>query len=189
MSPYFSEVENITRNIGKRFEDNWKASIPENIFYYRPPDSAQSFGPNMNIRFSSKSPCDCFLFDGGSFYTLELKSVGTKSISFERNKSDNGIIHIHQIDNLVRFSKYRNIVSGFILDFRLSDKTYFLSIGDFVQMENFLNKKSFNEEDINEWCDPIEIDKKKLKVNYRYDVDKLLQDINECRKKKWCNFV
>ena len=181
-------MKTISKNVGKRFEDNWKASIPEEIFYYRPPDSAQSFGSSMNIRFSSKSPCDCFLYDGDFLYTLELKSVGTKSISFERNKSDNGVIHIHQIDNLIKFSKYKNVIAGFILDFRLSEKTYFLSIGDFEQLSRFVAKKSFNEEDIYEWCDPIEINKKKLKVNYRYDVNKLLYDIHECRKKKWCNF-
>ena len=33
-----------------------------------------------------------------------------------------------------------------------------------------INKKSFNEKDMFEWCSPIEIKKRKLKVNYRYDV-------------------
>ena len=28
----------------------------------------------------------------------------------------------------------------------------------------------------NEWCNPIEIDKKKLKVNYRYNICKFLKD-------------
>ena len=55
-------------------------------------------------------------------------------------------------------------------------------------MTKFLGKKSFNEEDICEWGDPIEIEKKKLKVNYRYDVAKLLDDIHDCYEKKWCNF-
>ena len=71
------------------------------MFYYRPPDSAQSFGSNSNLRFSAKSPCDCFMFNGKFLYTLELKSVGTTSISFERTKEDKGVIHKHQIDNLL----------------------------------------------------------------------------------------
>lgn len=167
----------INKNVGKIFEQNWKKSIPDNIFYYRPPDSAQSFGTNQNLRFSSKSPCDCFMFTGDFLYTLELKSVGTKSISFEREKSDKGVIHKHQIDNLRKFSTYKNIVSGFIFDFRISDKTYFCTIGDFIYMINNLDKKSFNEDDIFKWCRPLEIQKRKLKVNYRYNIEKFIKEV------------
>lgn len=162
--------------MGKVFEQNWKKSIPDNVFYYRPPDSAQSFGNNQNLRFSAKSPCDCFIYDGKVLYTLELKTVGTKSISFEREKTDNGVIHKHQIENLIKFSTYTNVISGFILDFRLSDCTYFCSIDDFISMINNLDKKSFNESDLLKFGNPIKIEKKKLKVNYRYDVEKFLLD-------------
>lgn len=120
---------------------------------------------------------------------LELKSVGNKSISFERTKDDKGVIHFHQINSLKKFSEFKNVVSGFLLDFRESEITYFLSIGDFIQMSNFLAKKSFNEEDMEEWCDPIEIEKRRLKVNWRYNVNRLISDIQECRRNKWCNFV
>ena len=116
------------------------------------------------------------MFNGEVLYTLELKSVGTTSISFERTKEDKGVIHKHQIDNLLKFSTYENIVSGFVLDFRLSDKTYFSMIEEFVNMVNNLDKKSFNEKDMFEWCNPIVIEKKKLKVNYRYDICKFLKD-------------
>ena len=146
------------------------------MFYYRPPDSAQSFGSNSNLRFSAKSPCDCFMFNGKVLYTLELKSIGTTFISFEREKGDKGVIHKHQIDNLLNFSTYENIISGFVLDFRLSDKTYFCMIEESVNMINHLDKKSFNEKDLFDWCNPIEIEKKKMKVNYRYNVQKFLDD-------------
>ena len=107
---------------------------------------------------------------------MELKSVGTNAISFERTKEDKGVIHKHQIDNLKKFSTYENVVSGLILDFRLSNKTYFCMIEEFINMINILDKKSFNEKDLFEWCNPIEIEKKKLKVNYRYDICKFLKD-------------
>lgn len=167
---------NIISNIGKVFEQNWRKSVPDNVFYYRPPDSAQSFGNNTNLRFSAKSPCDCFMFNGKVLYTLELKSVGTKSISFEREKTDKGIIHKHQIDNLQKFSTFQNVISGFLFDFRLSDCTYFCTIEEFVTMVSHLDKKSFNENDLFEWCNPIKIEKKKLKVNYRYDISKFFED-------------
>ena len=107
---------------------------------------------------------------------MELKSVGTTSISFERAKEDKGVIHKHQIDKLLEFSKYKNIISGLLLDFRLSDKTYFCTIEEFVNMINNLDKKSFNEKDLYEWCNPIVIEKKKMKVNYRYSVENFLKE-------------
>jgi len=177
--------ENITKNIGKIFEQNWKKSIPNNVFYYRPPDSAQSFGTNETLRFSAKSPCDCFMFDGDFLYTIELKSVGTKSISFEREKTDKGIIHKHQIDNLQKFSTYKNIISGFIFDFRLSDKTYFCAIDNLLNMIAMLDKKSFNETDLIKWCDIIMINKRKLRVNYRYDVNTFLQEVKKINVFPW----
>lgn len=172
----------IGKNIGKVFEQNWRKSIPDDIFYYRPQDSAQSFSQNSNLRFSAKSPCDCFIFDGDFLFAMELKSVGsTKSISFEREKKDHGVIHKHQIDNLNKFSQYKNIICGFVFDFRINDMTYFCSISDFIKMIEQLNKKSFNEDDLNELCKPILINKKKMKVNYKYNIEKLLIDLKNDR--------
>lgn len=136
---------------------------------------------SSKLRFSQHSPCDCMLFDGEYFYTLELKSVGTNSISFERIKDDKGVIHKYQIDSLLKFSKYKNVVSGFLLDFRLSENTYFCEINEFIELINSINKKSFNEKDLLKYCSPIIIEKKKLKVNYQYNVGKLFQEIKKRR--------
>lgn len=157
------------------FEDNWKKSCPDWLLVYKPPDAAQSFDMSSKLRFSQRSPADYFMFNGktGNFYTLECKSfVG--SCSFEKTKYDKGIIHYHQIVSLTNFSNFRNVISGFLLDFRKSDNTYFLDICDFNKMIEQLNKKSFNEEDMLNHCSPILIKKKKLKVNYRYDVEDFL---------------
>ncbi len=97
-------------------------------------------------------------------------------MSFEREKSDKGIIHKHQIDNLQKFSTYKNVVSGFIFDFRMSDKTYFYTIGNFISMISNLDKKSFNENDLFKWCTPLEIKKRKLKINYRYDIEDFIMN-------------
>lgn len=77
------------------------------------------------------------------------------SCSFERDKNDKGIIHYYQVESLKKFSSYERVISGFFLDFRKTDNTYFLSIQDFVKMENNLNKKSFNEQDMFNYCSPL----------------------------------
>ena len=73
-------------NIGKRFENNFKASITEDVLYHRLKDSAQSFGGASNLRFSSKNPFDCYIYQFPTLLALEMKSAGTPSISFERTK-------------------------------------------------------------------------------------------------------
>ena len=167
----------MARSVGKQFEDNIKASCPEWLLVYRPPDAAQSFNMTSKLRFSQHSPADFFFFNGenGFFYVVECKTF-QGSCSFERDKNDKGIIHYYQVESLKKFSSYERVISGFFLDFRKTDNTYFLSIQDFIKMENNLNKKSFNEQDMFNYCSPIVIEKKKLKVNYRYNIEKFLLD-------------
>ena len=164
------------KNVGKVFEDNWKKSCPNWLFVYRPPDASQSFNMSSKLRFSNKSPCDYFLYNGERLWTIELKSVAGTSISFEREKEDKGVIHFYQVESLKNFSEYKNVVSGFLVDFRGSDNTYFLNIKEWDDLINSIGKKSFNETDLLKFANPVLIDKKKLKVNYRYNVEKFLVD-------------
>lgn len=162
------------KSVGKTFEENWQNSCPKDILIYRPPDSAQGFdiGSSKKIRFSKNSPCDFIIFNGkyGVMWTLELKTF-KKSCSFERKKGEQGNIHFYQVESLKKFSKYKNVCSGFILDFRETGNTYFLWIEEWDFFIDSINKKSFNEEDLLKWANPILINKKKLKVNYRYDIE------------------
>jgi recombination protein U len=169
---------NIAQNIGKRFENNFKASVPEHILYYRLKDSASSFGGANNLRFSSKNPCDCFLYSHPNFYALELKSVGTSSISFERSKEDKGVIHFHQIEGLTEYSKVQGTICGFLLNFRRTngiEVCYFQNINDFNNMISKLDKKSFNEKDILH-NNAIIVNGTKKKVNYTYDIEQFIKD-------------
>lgn len=169
----------MSQSIGKRFENNFKESISENILVHRPPDQAQAFNMNSNLRFSRKSPCDFMIFNGYKLWTLELKTVASTSISFERNKDDKGDIHCYQIENLKNFAKYKNVISGLVIDFRGSDRTYFLNINEWDHLVNSINKKSFSENNLLELTHPILINKKKLKINYRYAVDEFLITTSE----------
>lgn len=156
------------------------------MLIYRPPDAAQSFDMDSKLRsklrFSQHSPCDFMIFSGerNTFWTLELKTF-EDSCSFERTKEDKGIIHYYQVESLKKFSTYNNVCSGFILDFRKTDNTYFLMIDEWDDLINSISKKSFNENDLLDYCNPILIDKKKLKVNYRYNIDKFLNETRKCK--------
>lgn len=168
---------NIGQSVGKVFEQNFKKSCPDYLLVYRPPDAAQSFDMSSKLRFSQRSPCDFMIFDsvGRLFYTLELKTF-QNSCSFERKKGDKGIIPFHQIESLKKFATHQNVCSGLILDFRKTDNTYFLRIEEWDGLVNSIDKKSFNECDLLKYCNPILIDKKKLKVNWKYNVEKFLND-------------
>lgn len=113
-------------------------------------------------------------------YALELKSVGTSSISFERVKGEKGVIHYHQIKGLREFVGYKNIIAGFLFNFRKKDNTettYFQHINDFDKMIASIDKKSFNEKDLIKF-NPIIVNSRKLKVNYRYHVSELLKKLH-----------
>lgn len=119
------------------------------------------------------------LFDGCHFFCLELKTVAGKSISFERTKKDKGVIHYHQIEYLKSCLNFKNIISGLIIDFRGTDNTWFLNIYEWDDLINSITKKSFNESDLLSYSHPVLISKKKLKVNYRYDVEKFIKNVTK----------
>lgn len=119
------------------------------------------------------------MFDGYHLFCLELKSVVGKSISFERTKKDKGVIHYHQIEYLKSCLNYKNIIPGLIIDFRGTGSTWFLHIDQWDGLITSIAKKSFNESDLLSYSYPLLISKKKLQVNYRYDVDKLIQDMTK----------
>lgn len=119
------------------------------------------------------------MFDGSHFFCFELKSVAGESISFERTEKDKGEIHYHQIEYLKSYLNYKNIIPGLIIDFRGTDNTWFLNIKEWDDLINSISKKSFNESDLLSYSHPILISKKKLKVNYRYNIQQFIDDVTE----------
>lgn len=116
------------------------------------------------------------MFNGEYLFCIELKTVAGNSISFERDKNDKGVIHCYQIDSLKKLSKYKNVISGLVIDFRKTENTYFVNIKDWDKLIGDINKKSFNESDLVKLENLIHINKKKLKVNYRYDIDNFIKN-------------
>lgn len=167
-------------NIGKQFEAQWKASVPDYALLYRLPDSAQSFGGANNLRFSSKNPFDFLLWDSTKhrLYALEMKTVSGKSISFERNKEDKGKIHYHQIKGLNYWNQYEGIVCGLVIEFRELETTVFIDISEFNRLISLIEKKSFNFNDLKLLgINHIIVKQKKKKTRYIYDIDRFLHDI------------
>ena len=173
-------------NAGKRFEEDIKKSIPSYVLYHRLKDSTGTFGGGNNLRFSSKQPCDVFLWNGeiGKFFTLELKTTKSNAFSFEDIESENEqqskMIHKHQILALKEYACYKGVISGFVLNFRLEkenvEHTYFLSIKNFLRMIDKLGKKSFNEKDLLHYS-PILIEGTKKRTRWTWDMEKFMNSI------------
>lgn len=145
----------------------------------RIPDAAQSFFKSSNLRFSRKNPFDFLLWNPKTLtlYTLELKTVKGKSISFERTKEDHGEIHYHQIIGLENFEKIGECVCGFVIEFRELETTIFLPIVEFIKLVQLITKKSFNYNDlINNNINHIIIPQSMLKTHYRYDIEYFLKE-------------
>lgn len=166
-------------NEGKVFENNFRKSVPSDIFYLRLKDSATSFGQDsVATRFTLRNPYDILMFNGINLFCFELKSTSGTSFSIQFDKKDTSkMIKKHQIDGLTDAQKYNKVIAGFILDFRKSG-TWFISIDDFNSFLSKTTKKSINEKDVID-NGGIKIDKTKKIKNYKYDVNGLLLTLHE----------
>lgn len=170
-------------NSGKIFEQDIKYSIPEYCLTIRLPDPPHSFEKRSDTKFAHKNPCDYIVFDSQNkkLYCLELKTTKYKSMSFEdidSNEKQNKMIHKHQIEGLLKFSKFDNVESGFLFNFRDEknnvERTYYQDIDSFRNMCLKINKSSFNEMDLILY-DAIKINGKKKRTRYIWDIDGLLR--------------
>lgn len=163
-------------NAGKVFENNWKESFKKiDAYYFRIKDSASAFN-NGNSSFTRSNPYDCFSLYNKYFFAMELKSTKGSSFTFEKDGSGKGnkMIKKNQIDGLNDVINFKNTFAGFIFNFRSDNLTYWMNIKDFIEFYNNTDKGSINKDDIKKYHG-ILIKSKKLKVNYRYDI-KLLFD-------------
>lgn len=167
-------------NDGKIFEEEFKESVKKynekcnELYLLRLTDSASGFGmDSSSTRFSAKSPYDFILHQrNGKTFALELKSCGGTSIAFSL-EDDKKSIKASQVKNLKK-SNFYGIISGFLLNFRKFEKTYFLEISNFLEFAETTVKKSINVDDVRNYGG-ILIPQKIKKVRYLYDIETLLQ--------------
>ena len=155
------------KSTGKRFEENWKKSIPEDIFYYRLRDNNSTWANGNKTRFATSNICDCLIFDGEMLFTLELKSTKGKSLPYNNIKE-------HQIKDLLWCSEFANVMSGFVIEFDSVNECYFVEINDFVTYKNNSDRKSL----AIDFCRQkgLKIDIINLKINRRFDIEKFLNE-------------
>lgn len=165
-------------NPGKKFEQSFANSVPKDIYFMRIKDSANNFTRSSRSSFATSNPFDCFMLYEGYFMPMELKSTKSTSFSIQsKNKEDGKDIKYHQIVSLQRAQTFKNVIAGFVLDFRESN-TYWISIDDFTKFLSSTTKKSINEKDVVEH-NGIIVSKTIMRVNYKYDISELLKNITE----------
>jgi recombination protein U len=167
----------LAKNAGKKFEEDFKNSIPSNIYYLRIKDQASGFGEQSNLRFSAKNPFDALMYCYPNLFLLELKSTKGTSFSFD---GTNPMIKQHQIDELTAANKHKGIIPGFIFNMRKYKKTYFLHINDFNKLVQDLDKKSINQKDIVS-AGAIEVFGEIKRVRYRYYIGEFITTVSSMK--------
>lgn len=160
------------KNLGKIFEQNFRKSIPvsEKIYYYRLKDTASSYyGGNENLRFSQNNIADAFLFYVGDYMTnlliLEFKNHKGKSLPLSCIKEN-------QLDGMIDANKKTGVIPMLVVFFIDVEKCYSLNI-EFV--EKFIENNERKSIPINYFEEHgTEIEVTKLKTNYRYNIEKWL---------------
>ena len=169
---YVKEWKKIAQNEGKKFENDFKSSVPDTCWIYRLRDNASSFANGTNTRFTSNNICDYFLFDDmtKTLFLIECKSTKSTSIPLT-------MIRDNQIKGLKEASKH-NLVAGILVNFRNENNdTFFIEIDDFVTMMNSINKKSFNIKDLDN-IGAIRIKSGKKHTRYKYDIQDMINKLH-----------
>ena len=154
-------------NNGKRFEENFRKSVPKDVFYYRFKDGTASWD-GAKTRFQHYNVCDCMIFSQGRLYLLELKSTQGKSLPLSR-------IRQNQLRELTETLVFENIVAGLIINFSDTEDTFFLHIEKLVNFIKRDERKSIPLVYLEEHG--IRIENKRLKINYKYKVEKFLREV------------
>lgn len=170
-------------NTGKRFEADFRASIPADCWYYRFRDSPAAYygGGQEGLRFAADNLCDCQLYHAPYLHLIELKTVGTPSASFTAmfGKFDPGQGRYKKqkhLEDMAAAARRRGITASVVIYYRLCEHTYAVPADAVLQaLEQAADggRKSLPEQ----FCraQGILVAQRKLRVNWRYDVAGLVR--------------
>lgn len=168
-------------NPGKKFELDWKKSVTNDVFIYRLRDSPANFGNDddkKNTRFAASNICDFIMFDSKTLFLLELKSTKDRAIPLanfmkkpDPNKEKKGR---NKIEQMVDALKFENLISGYVVNFRTFNRTYFIK-SDILEAIYLNSKKSAIDVSVFETY-AIQVRHIKMKTNFKYDIKKFIHD-------------
>jgi penicillin-binding protein-related factor A (putative recombinase) len=155
-------------NAGKRFEADFRMSVPEGIYCKKLADAAIGFDvAGSTQRFSPPSPFDFLLCRKGRMYALELKTTKESSFSYYGESAN---IKERQVEELLK-AEMAGAVAGFVLNFRTAEMTFLIPASVLKLFMETSGKKSINGMEVKKLG--VMIPGKKLRVNYRYDLSAL----------------
>lgn len=172
-----------SRKVGNTFEDSFENSCKKlKVFFSRNRDIF--IPPDLRLRIRvPKNLYDYFMFSDKMLFPLELKSTKGNNLPFKNIKD-------HQIKSLQDASKFDDVISGLLINFReVSNRTFFVHIDDFLHYQkvakgeaantyrNKVNKSSISYS----ICDEIgiEVSNYVLKTNYHYHVKIFIEEAIE----------
>jgi penicillin-binding protein-related factor A (putative recombinase) len=89
------------------------------------------------------------------------------------------MIRENQINGLSEASKHE-MVAGFLFNFRNENNdTFFMLVDDFLDMIEWIGKKSFNVKDLeNKENGAVRVDSTKKRTRYTYDIEGLIKGMH-----------
>lgn len=163
-------------NSGKRFEANFKASVPPNVFCYRLRDGTGAWDEGKKTRFQSKNMCDYILFDGHELVLAELKSHKGKSLPLTA-------IRGNQVEQLKAATKFENVIPLLIVYFEDTQECFYLGA---TALAEFIEKGERKSIPIEYFVSRgVKIPTRKKKVNTTHDLRVLFGELDPAWSFDW----
>lgn len=159
------------RNLGKQFENDFKASVPKNTYIYRFRDSTSAFAGG-NTTYSVPNIADFMLFKEGKLFLLELKH--SNSVSIPLNNIIGCKTKEKQIKEL-KEAKDKGIYAKIIIFFSSKLLCYSLDIDDFIKFVETTDRKSIPKDYLEEHATKIDVTLKR--IHYEFDIEKYLKEV------------
>lgn len=129
-------------NVGKKFEELIQDSCKvAGVDCTRLKDAGWQ-GETTQRRFTSKNICDFMLFDGERLAFAEAKTSKGDSITFDR------LTQQKELMKKKESARLSNLHYGYLLEFRKSNKYFYISAYSVYRLQQSLDKKSFNVKDL-----------------------------------------
>lgn len=159
-----------SKSVGKIFEEEIKASFPEDFYVERYKDDTAGF-------YGVSNPADFRIYKYPLTFLFELKSHKGKSLPLVK-------IRENQIKGMLKAVEYEGIYAGFLINYRDLEKTYYVTVSDLVAEFYICNEKGDVQirEGVRksipvEWCEVngVLIEQEKKRVRYKYNLEEFLR--------------